>query len=165
MVIFKTNILYCFFLKFNKIFIHLCMLSYKLSNKINQLFLGVLFIIFSFTSCKKESQYHQKTDSENNLESNSDLEDNEEIPNNEGTFKYEDGSAYLEISIYCSSWSGKTIVKTGFGDAYDSENTEYQNGIVKGNDLYDGSGYVKVGNVDGNSLTTSIGGNRVTLRK
>jgi hypothetical protein len=36
---------------------------------------------------------------------------------------------------------------------------------VKGNDLFENSGMVKVGYVSRNSLTTSIGGQSVTLRK
>jgi len=137
----------------------------KLSNTISLIYLAAIFVFFYFASCKKESQYPQKNYIENTGENNSNVEINREIPDNEGTYKYEDGSAYLEISIYGSSWKGKTTIKTGYGDVYDSENTEYQNGVVKGNDLYDDSGYVKIGYVDGNVLKTSIGGNSVTLSK
>jgi hypothetical protein len=38
-------------------------------------------------------------------------------------------------------------------------------GIVKGTDVYDSSGYVKIGYISGNTLVTSAGGNRITLRK
>ena len=57
------------------------------------------------------------------------------------------------------------MMVTGFGSDYDNQNAQYDNGIVKGNDLYESSGMVKVGYVNGNSLTTSIGGQSVTLSK
>jgi hypothetical protein len=54
---------------------------------------------------------------------------------------------------------------TGFGSDYDNQNVQYDNGIVKGNDLYESSEMVKFGYVNCNSLTTSVGGQSVTLRK
>lgn len=83
----------------------------------------------------------------------------------DGLYSYEDNSAKLTIRISGNSWSGKTIIITGFGSDYDNQNAQYDNGIVKGNDLYESSGMVKVGYVSGHSLTTSIGGQSVTLRK
>ncbi len=82
-----------------------------------------------------------------------------------GTHSYKDNSAELVITISGNSWSGKTMMVTGFGSDYDNQNAQYDNGIVKGNDLYESSGMVKVGYVNGNSLTTSIGGQSVTLSK
>ncbi|MCF8396768.1 MAG: hypothetical protein K9G58_01285 [Bacteroidales bacterium] len=82
-----------------------------------------------------------------------------------GTYTYSDNSVELEITISEDSWYGKTMIVTGFGSEYDSQNAQYDNGTVNGNDLYDNSGMVKIGYVSGKSLTTSIGGQRVTLRK
>lgn len=82
-----------------------------------------------------------------------------------GTYTYSDNSVELEITISEDSWYGKTMIVTGFGSEYDSQNAQYDNGTVNGNDLYDNSGMVKIGYVSGKSLTISIGGQRVTLRK
>ena len=46
---------------------------------------------------------------------------------------------------------------TGFGSAYDNQNAEYDREIVKGNDLFDKSGYVKVGYVSGSGGTLHYG--------
>lgn len=83
----------------------------------------------------------------------------------DGTYTYSDNSVDLEITISGDSWYGKTMIVTGFGSDYDSQNAEYDNGTVNGNDLYESSGMVKIGYISGKSLTTSIGGQRVTLRK
>jgi hypothetical protein len=82
-----------------------------------------------------------------------------------GTYYLENNSVSLEITVSGNTWVGKTLIKTGFGDAYDSENAEYQNGIMKENNLYDDSGYVKIGYVHGSSLTTTVSGQSVTLSK
>ena len=82
-----------------------------------------------------------------------------------GTYTYSDNSVELEITISGDSWYGKTMIVTGFGSDYDSQNAQRDNGIVNGNDLYESSGMVKIGYVSGKSLTTSIGGQRVNLRK
>jgi len=83
----------------------------------------------------------------------------------DGTYSFKDNSAELKITISGSSWSSKTMMITGFGSDYDNQNAQYDNGVIKGNDLYESSGMVKVGYVNGNSLTTSVGGQSVTLRK
>lgn len=82
-----------------------------------------------------------------------------------GTYTYSDNSVELEITVSGDRWYGKTMIVTGFGSDYDSQNTVRDNGIVNGNDLYESSGMVKIGYISGKSLTTSIGGNYVTLRK
>jgi hypothetical protein len=83
----------------------------------------------------------------------------------DGTYTYSDNSVELEITISGDSWYGKTMIVTGFGSDYDSQNAQYDNGTVNGNDLYESSGMVEIGYISGKSLTTSIGGQRVTLRK
>ncbi len=100
-----------------------------------------------------------------NSNSNSQTKQKEEAQTVAGTYSYKDNSAELVITISGNSWSGKTMMVTGFGSDYDNQNAQYDNGIVKGNDLYESSGMVKVGYVNGNSLTTSIGGQSVTLSK
>jgi hypothetical protein len=83
----------------------------------------------------------------------------------DGLYSYEDNSAKLTIRISGNSWSGKTIIITGFGSDYDNQNAQYDNGIVNDNDLYESSGMVKVGYVSGQSLHTSVAEQSVTLSK
>lgn len=82
-----------------------------------------------------------------------------------GTYSYSDNSLDCTITIYGSSWNGKIIAKSGFGSEYDNQNAQIENGIVKDNDLYESSGTVKIGFVHGNSLTTTMGGQQLTLSK
>lgn len=55
------------------------------------------------------------------------------------------------------SWSGKKWFFEFVGDD-DNQNAQYVNGIVKGNDLFENSGFVEVRSVRGNTLSTSIDG-------
>ena len=82
-----------------------------------------------------------------------------------GIYTYSDNSFETEITVSGDRWYGKTMIVTGFGADYDRQNSQRDNGIVNGNDLYESSGMVKIGYVSGKSLTTSIGGQRVNLRK
>ena len=81
----------------------------------------------------------------------------------DGTYSYNDESAKISITINGGRWIGKTTIISGMGDSYD--NPEYQSGIVKGNELYEESGMVKIGYVNGRNLITTIGGSTVTLSK
>jgi hypothetical protein len=115
----------------------------------------VLIIIFIASGCGNNSE-----SSSNSNSSNSQVK--ETIS---GTYTYSDNSVELEITITGDSWYGKTMIISGFGSDYDNQNVEYDNGTVSGNDLYDSSGIIKIGYVSGNSVTTSIGGQSVTLSK
>ncbi len=124
--------------------------------------------LFVLGGCKKETEVTVQSGSNDTTEIATEATEapqTQEAPSNEGTYTYEDSSASLEITVSGSAWTGKTEIKSGFGAENDAANAEYQNGIVKGTDLYDDSGYAKIGYVNGSSLTTSMGGNRVTLRK
>ncbi len=72
---------------------------------------------------------------------------------NNGKYVYDSSDGTLTVTISGSSWRGKTVIKTGFGSAYDNQQAQYSRGIVNGNDLYDESGYFKVGYVSGNSVS------------
>ncbi len=78
--------------------------------------------------------------------------------NKNGVYSYYENSASFKITVYQDSWSGTTKI-CQYCDV------EYDNGIVKGTDLYDSSGFIKIGYISGNSLVTSISGNRDTLKK
>ncbi|WP_445956229.1 hypothetical protein [Yeosuana sp.] len=82
-----------------------------------------------------------------------------------GTYSFKDNSVELEITIIGNTWNGKIIIVTGFGSDYDNQNAQYNNGTINDNDLYDSSGMLKIGYVNGNSLHTSVGGQSVTLKK
>ncbi len=75
-----------------------------------------------------------------------------------GTYTYEQGDLQFTISVYGDRWSG-TRKLCSYCDV------DYDSGIVVGNDVYDSTGYVKIGYISGNSLTTTFGGQRITLRK
>jgi len=122
--------------------------------------------IFMLSSCGNNSNKSNSSNSDNdNMRKSSQQEQPKEEESINGLYSYEDNSAKLTIRISGNSWSGKTIIITGFGSDYDNQNAQYDNGIVNDNDLYESSGMVKVGYVNGNSLITSVGGQSVTLRK
>ena len=73
-----------------------------------------------------------------------------------GVYSYSDSSVKSTISVAGSRWSGKLIIITGFGSSYDNSNATYSSGIVKDGKLYDDSGYIELGSVDGTSLTMPI---------
>lgn len=127
-----------------------------MKNQLNLKSVIVLAISVFIMSCGNNSESNQ---------SNSKSQKQEDVETTDGTYSYNDNSAELVITISGNSWSGKTMMVSGFGSDYDNQNAQYDNGIVKGNDLYESSGMVKVGYINGNSLTTSVGGQSVTLRK
>ena len=73
----------------------------------------------------------------------------------QGTYSTENRDGSISVTISGSSWRSKIVIKSGFGEAYDNQNAQYSRGIVNGNDLYDESGYVKIGSVSGNRVIYS----------
>ena len=97
-----------------------------------------------FFACNSNSNKSNNFDS-GNSESNTSIK--KEEPKEEsvdGLYTYEDNSAKLSIRVSGSSWSGKTLIVSGFGEVYDNQNAQYDNGIVKGKELFENSGMVKV---------------------
>ena len=82
-----------------------------------------------------------------------------------GVYSYADSSVKSTITVSGSRWSGKLVIITGFGSSYDNSNASYSSGIVKDGKLYDDSGYIELGSVNGTSLTMPIGSSRVTHYK
>lgn len=74
-----------------------------------------------------------------------------------GVYKYSDSSVKSTVNVSSKSWTGKLVIVTGFGDSYDNSNASYSNGIVTNGKLYDSSGYVQIGSVNGRSLSFSSG--------
>lgn len=89
----------------------------------------------------------------------------EELEVKDGIYYYSDNMLKLNITIKDNIWVGRTVFLSGMGENYDTQNTKYESGILKGNSLYEKSGMVEVGYLSGNRLTTSIGGQTVVLRK
>ena len=73
-----------------------------------------------------------------------------------GVYSYTEDNFEASITISESSWSGRITI-------YGS--TEYDRGIMNGTDLYDDSGYAKIGYVSNGRIVTSLGGQSVSLDK
>ena len=83
----------------------------------------------------------------------------------DGVYRYVDNSVEAEVTVSGDRWSGKTMIISGFGRDHDLENAQYDNGIVRGKDLFESSGNLKIGFINGKNLTTSLGDQSVTLMK
>jgi len=82
-----------------------------------------------------------------------------------GVYSYSDSSVESTVSISGNSWNGKLVIKSGFGSSYDNSNASYSSGIVRDGILYDDSGYIELGSVNGTSLSIPVGSSRVTHYK
>ena len=82
-----------------------------------------------------------------------------------GVYSYSDSSAESTITVSGDSWFGKLVIITGLGSSYDNSNASYSSGIVRDGILYDDSGYIELGSVNGSSLSMPIGSSRVTHYK
>ncbi len=82
-----------------------------------------------------------------------------------GVYSYSDSSVESTITVSGNSWRGKLVIKSGFGSSYDNSNASYSSGIVRDGILYDDSGYIELGSVNGTSLSIPIGSSRVTHYK
>ncbi|GAB2564388.1 hypothetical protein [Spirosoma aerophilum] len=123
--------------------------------------LAIAFAIFLFVMNKRAESSQLLTTSQNEKPKS------EQVvrPSVNGVYSYTDDSAELEITVSDNHWSGKTIMKSGFGEAYDEQNAMRDNGVVKEGYLYDDSGMVKIGSVSDGYLHTSVGQKPVTLRR
>lgn len=89
----------------------------------------------------------------------------EETYTSDGMYQFEDESCFISFSIFGDTWQSEFILKTGLGSDYDSENSEFDGGIVNNNSLFEESGNIEIGHIHGNTLITTIGGRTVTLKK
>jgi hypothetical protein len=82
-----------------------------------------------------------------------------------GTFALEDASVAVEFTVMGDSWSSTMLIKTGM-EAYGAGGEpSYDRGTVVGNDLYDATGNFVIGRIQGDELVTSLGEQRVVLRR
>ena len=126
----------------------------KVKNSVIMLIVLFIVVFFAITIA-----LNNKTRNEN------DSSVSTEVESVNGTYSYTDNSADLNLTVNGNMWSLKSTIKSGFGDEYDNDNSQYDSGMMKENDLYDKSGMVKIGYVSGNSLTTSFSGRQITLNK
>lgn len=124
---------------------------------------GIIACENKTTSQSNESIEENSTSSDASSETSTD-ESKSEISNG-GVYSYKDNSTELQITVSGNRWMGKTVIVSGFGAEYDNQNAQYDNGFVNGNDLYESSGNIKIGYIDGNSLVASVFDRQVTLRK
>lgn len=82
-----------------------------------------------------------------------------------GTYKYSDSGGSSTVTVSGNRWSAKLVYNSGFGSSYDNSQAQYSNGVVKNGKLYDSSGYVQVGSVDGYSLEIAVGSRMATHYK
>lgn len=73
-----------------------------------------------------------------------------------GTYVYSEDNFEARMTVSGNSWSGVTTI---YGDV------QYDNGVARGNSIYDESGMVEIGQISNSGLVTVIGSSRVTLRK
>jgi hypothetical protein len=132
----------------------------------------LLLLLTSVTiSCKNKPSNNQTTDNavENSTStkatSETSIDDSKSEINNNGIYTYKDNSTELQITVSGNRWMGKTVIISGFGSEYDNQNAQYDNGIVSGSDLYESSGNIKIGYIDGSSLVASVFDRQFTLRK
>jgi hypothetical protein len=102
---------------------------------------------------------------QNNQDKNSSEINSSQNQSPDGIYTFSDNSVNIRISISGNRWRGKTAIISGFGADNDNQNAQYDNGVVNGTTLFDASGYVEIGHVNGRYLTTSISNQSVTLTK
>lgn len=118
---------------------------------------SVLFFFF-LCSCSNSSESNSGNEEINNEFNNTKSSLN-------GVYSYSDSSVESDVRVSGSNWQGKLIIKSGFGSSYDNSNASYSSGIVRDGILYDDSGYIELGSVNGTSLSIPIGSSRVTHYK
>ena len=112
-----------------------------------------IMILLGFSCSNINSSKEHKKDESNNKQSLT------------GVYSYSDSSIESIITVVGNTWSGKLIIKSGFGASYDHSNASYSNGIIKDRFLFDDSGYIELGSVDGTRLSIPIGNNIITHYK
>jgi hypothetical protein len=130
----------------------------------------ILLLSAAICSCEnkistEQSSSTKESSTSEDVSSNPSTDESKPETTTNGIYSYRDNSVEFQITVSGNSWMGKTVIVSGFGSEYDNQNAQYDNGIVNGNDLYESSGNIKIGYIDGNSLVASISDRQVTLRK
>jgi hypothetical protein len=116
------------------------------------------------------SEIQNSSDSElagqdNQPSQSADINSQEIINETSGVYLFEDESCSISFLISDDSWQSEFTIKTGLGSEYDSENTEYDIGLVQGNSLYEESGNIEIGKISNGTITTTLGEKYVVLKK
>ena len=119
--------------------------------------IGLITLLF-LCSCSNGSSNNQSSKPNKTSKTNKQKSIN-------GVYSYSDSSAESTITVSGDSWFGKLVIITGLGSSYDNSNASYSSGIVRDGILYDDSGYIELGSVNGTSLSMPIGSSRVTHYK
>lgn len=150
------------------------MIETKFKSKIYLLLLATVFIAFGCKNQDKgpepqasERQYlpEKITETEKNTFSTQKEKSQQSDETVNGNYEYEGTDAKCRIVILGSQWTGSFTFVSGFGAEYDASQAEFQSGVVRGNGIFDESGLVKIGNIEGKSLTTTVGGQYISLKK
>ncbi len=126
----------------------------------NSIFNSLLFFTLSIVLFCCNSNYQKSETNTENQIFNSD-----KLKTIDGIYILKNDAVELEVRINNNSWSGTTMQIIGAGNAYKKENIQYVNEITKGNDLYEKADFIKIGTVNDNNLTTSIGRQKVLLNR
>ena len=113
---------------------------------------SLCILLFVFLSACSSSEKNTNMNTPNNVKKS--VVQTEGVS---GIYKYSDSSVKSTVTVSSTSWRGKLVIVTGFGDSYDNSNASFSNGMVKNGKLYDSSGYVQIGSVNGRSLSFNSG--------
>jgi len=145
--------------------------------EIRKFFLIDILVAFLIVGCQDQKKLPETVPPqvENRPETMTDVEKNkfsapaernrkiEETIN--GTYIYDGSDAKCKISVFGDQWVGSFTIVSGFGDEYDASQAEFQTGVVRSNEIFDESGFVKIGYIDGKILTTTVGGQYISLKR
>jgi len=102
----------------------------------------------------------------NDLSKNSDENTSNSISQSisyDGVYSLEDNSVNFKIIVNGNTWSGESMLTTGFGYENDSQTAEYYEGTLIDDQLYIGD--VNVGNVTRSFLLIQLGSQSFSLYK
>lgn len=137
-----------------------------LTNKTNEIKIVFILVLFNF-ACNNSSSNNRMDDSghvkENTSTANSPINDSKGVQvkeevNYDGVYAgsqlvSEGYELKAELIVTGDKWTAKSQMSIDNEMAYDSP--EYANGFVKGNELYDESGMIKIGYLTGKSASIS----------
>jgi hypothetical protein len=121
--------------------------------RIMKLKFWVMFLPILIYGCND----HSKISDENTSTSNS------QSISYDGIYSLEDNSVNFKIIINGNTWSGESMLNTGFGYENDSQTAEYYEGTLIEDQLYIGD--VNVGSVTKNFLDIELGSQSFSLYK
>ena len=83
----------------------------------------------------------------------------------DGNYSSKTATSRLVFTIVADRWTAKSEFVTGFGQVYDLGAAGPPSGVVRGYKLFDGTGKVEIGQVDGDRLVAKYAGKPVVLTR